>query len=109
MAASMMGMAAMFPKRPRAQQQKRERGNPKMNVNFRVPDTLIAYVEEREGRGYTRTGVFLRTLEIMRDIDEALGADWWAFERQAEIENTTPGKLIARLALAALEAERKKR
>jgi hypothetical protein len=103
----------MFQKRPGAGEkparQKRDAANPKRVVSFKIPEHLLAYVQSLEGKGYSRTAVFVIALQLAKDVSDTMGAEWWEVEKRANVANVPPGQMLARLALAALESERKKR
>jgi hypothetical protein len=98
----------MFPKRPGSgARQQRSVGKKKPAASFRIPDHLLKRVLDAEAKGYTRTHVILQMMEVASDIADALGPDWWEIEKRAAQEGTSPGVVLAHLAVAALEAEKK--
>lgn len=98
----------MFPRRAGADtaQQRRERGNPKPGVNFRLPPDLLKYVHEQAAKGYTKTAVILALLDIARCADETMGLAWHDVEKMADAESVAPGVILGRLALLGLEVDR---
>jgi hypothetical protein len=98
----------MFPRRPgaNATQQKRERGNPKPGVGFKIPPNLLEYVQEQMDKGYSKTGVMLYALDVLRHVDEALGSSWYDLEKLADDEGVSTGTVLGRLALIGLDVER---
>lgn len=91
----------MFPTKPGS---KRVRGIRKKQLAFRPPDDLRAYIQRAEVAGNrTTTEVLIKMLQVARDASEGLGVEWYEIERQAAVEGTTAGVVLARLALAKLK------
>src|ERR1051326_6559382 len=99
----------VFPRRQgeRPLHQRKERGNPRKVVSARLGSALQTFVEDAEASGMTATGVVLRALEVAKDITEAMGAEWWELEKIASVEKSSPGKVLAQLALEILKRRKK--
>lgn len=95
----------MFPKKdgPKGRQQRNDKTPKEAQIGFRVPLDLLAYINEIEKEGYSKTEIVLRFLYLARDVVEGLGPEWWDVEMKARKEATSPGKALAELARAGLK------
>lgn len=96
---------------PPSSSKKRQRGRRKQSLNFRVPDRVLAYVQERESEGRNKTDVAVELLELAIDLRQGLGKEGWreVFIRSSDDE-ISPGAAVARMlfeGLACLSRESK--
>lgn len=82
----------------------------KEQIGVRVPEGVRAFFKRRAGASKVREAEAIRrALEAYKDIYEALGDDWWEIERRANASEQPLGRVIATMAKAALEGDRKKK
>lgn len=76
---------------------------------FRPTPEAMAFVEELAKRdGVNKTAMLHRCLDQLRDVQVALGDDWFEIERQARVEGVGVGVVLGRIAKAALTKGTKK-
>lgn len=101
----------MFPPKsgPKGRQTRTE-GDPKdEQISFRAPKDLLEYVNTIKKLGYSKTEVVMRLVYIAKDAAEELAESWWDIEGAANREGITPGRALARFAIAGLKAAEKKK
>lgn len=82
-------------------------GDDKVAVGIRCPPEIYAWLDTCRLPRETDTALILRTLEKMRDIEEAAGSRLPEIAATAVLERANFGQAIARLALEALDARKK--
>lgn len=74
-------------------------------VSFRAPDDVMAYLNAAPDR----TGLILKMIYVGKDCAETMGEEWWEVEKRANIAQQPIGKVLGRLALEAMAAEKKRK
>ena len=82
-------------------------GDGKKAIGIRCPPEIYAWLESGRLPRETDTALVLRTLEKMRDLEEAAGVRLRELEATAVLEQRTFGQMISTLALEALDSRRK--
>lgn len=84
---------------------KKQKGVQKRVMTLRLPQDVDVYIGSMVQRGAFQTEAIIKCVRISRDAADGLGQWWWEVERRANVAGTTPGAILAQLAMAALDAE----
>lgn len=76
----------------------------KVPLNIRIPKSVKDYLEQAKAGGQTETSVVLRSLELGREIYEAMGNHWWEMVTLSVGAKQSFGTTLAQLAMEALKA-----
>lgn len=77
---------------------------PKKPSSFRLPQSIKDYLANSEASGYSQTEVVVMAIEMIRDVAEVMGDDWWDVLKQASIKKVSYGKVLGSLALEGLRS-----
>jgi hypothetical protein len=90
-------------------QGKKGTGVDKTQLAFRCPDQLYKKLQAGTDLSMSLTARVLRALQDVIDLEESAGDRLPELQAAAILERTTLGKVVASLALEALDGRRKKR
>lgn len=77
-------------------------------ISVKPTEAMRAWVQARsEEQGITMSELARRAVDLARDLQDKLGADWHEVERRAGVAGQATGIVLANLIRAALEQERK--
>lgn len=98
------GVAVVHTPRPGRE---KKRGVQRPFVGVRMPKHLLDYIDAKVDMGVKRTDALLDILQLAKDLEEAMGSDFWELERQAKVAGVMPGTLLGQIACAALDKKRR--
>ena len=82
-------------------------------ADFKTVATAItaykAYLKEKKSGGHTETDVIIQSIEMIRDVVELMGDQWWEVVKLSIAEKKPYGQVLAQLALDGLKQHSKKR
>lgn len=93
------GVSLVHTPRPGRQ---RQRGVKRPYVGLRLPQHLADHIDAKVEQGVKKTDAILDLIQLGKDLEEAMGSDFWELERLAKVEGVMPGTLLGRIAKASL-------
>lgn len=82
---------------------------PKITRSFRLPKSIDTYLQTCREFGYEKTEVVIMSIELLRDISEAMDNEWWEIGKIAGKASQSRGTTIGKLALEALKSRAQKK